>query len=206
MSSVGVAIPSIPPRKHQLARALSSVVSQTVFPSQINVAVDHRHKGAAHTRNRAWEGLSTEWVAFLDDDDEFLPHHIASLVNYALDTDSDMVFPWFKVFEDGEETDKDPLGAFGVSDDKIVPMLQSANFIPITVLIRREVLFEVGGFPEPNTKEWSNRDCEDWGCWLKVAKSGAKISHLPEVTWKWHHWGYGKPGVPGNTSGMPDRW
>lgn len=204
--SVGVAIPSIPSRKKQLARTLSSVVSQTRYPDQISVAVDTKRQGAAPTRNRAWQALETDWVAFIDDDDEFYSQHLEKCLKHAHETGADLVFPWFDLYKMGELNGKDPLGAKGIADEDIPGRLERANFIPVTVVVKREMLAEVGGFPIPLSEEWPMRDCEDWGCWKRIIKAGGKISHLDEVTWKWHHWGYGKKGVPGNTSGMPDRW
>lgn len=204
--SVGVAIPSIPSRKKQLARTMGSVLGQTRYPDQVSVAVDTQRQGAAPTRNRAWRGLSTDWVAFIDDDDEMMTHHLKACLEHAAESGADMVFPWFEIWKYGEPTKDDPLGARGVADADIPAKLERSNFIPVTVVIKRELLQEVGGFPIPLTPEWPMRDCEDWGCWKRVVQAGGKISHLDQVTWRWHHWGYGKKGTPGNTSGQPGRW
>lgn len=204
--SVGVAIPSIPSRKKELARTISSVISQSRYPDQISIAVDTDRQGAAPTRNRAWRGLSTDWVAFVDDDDEFFADHIRKCLDHAKKEKADLVFPWFQIWKYGEPTDSDPLGQRGIRDEDIPGKLERANFIPVTVVMKRDLLEEIGGFPIPLSAEWPMRDCEDWGCWKRVIKAGGKISHLNEVTWKWNHWGYGNKGIPGNTSGQSDRW
>lgn len=204
--SVGVAIPSIPSRKQQLARTMGSVLGQTRYPDQISVAVDTQRQGAAPTRNRAWQALKTDWVAFVDDDDEMWPNHLLKCLTHAEEKNADMVFPWFQISKHGKPTNDDPLGQRGIEDRLIPEKLRHANFIPVTVVIKRELLEEVGGFPIPMSLDWPMRDCEDWGCWLRVLNAGGKISHLNEITWTWHHWGYGKKGVPGNTSGQSDRW
>jgi hypothetical protein len=144
-------------------------------------------------------------VAFLDDDDELDVNHIRTLMDHAESTGADLVFPWHRILRYGTPAD-DLLGASGMADEDIIPQLASRNFIPVTVLVRRSALEAVGGFPEVNSEEWPHPDCEDWGCWRRLADAGFTFSHVNEVTWTWHHWGHGTPGAPGNTSGKADRW
>lgn len=213
MPSVGVAIPSIPARPDMLARALSSVTIQTRLPDQISVVIDHDHRGAAPTRNRAWQALQTDWVAFMDDDDELLPHHLERLLGHAEETGADLVYPWFHLNQlraggfiraesdgagfllvDGEDAEGRPF------DEKAKTwILETGNFIPVTLIVRRSLLAEVGGFPTPGTEEWPHPTCEDWGCWQRLLRAGATFSHLPERTWIWRHHGR-------NTSGSGSRW
>lgn len=203
--SVCVAIPSIPTRTDKLNRALASVMAQNYPIDQISVSIDNERMGAGPNRNRAAFAAETEWVAFLDDDDEMDPIHIRTCVEHAERTGADLVFPWHRVVRYGEPH-LDLLGHRGIEDDKIVEKLDKHNFIPVTVLVRTELLKSVGGFPDTNTEEWPFDDAEDWGCWKRLIKAGAKFSHVNEITWTWYHWGYGKPGEPGNTSGQVTRW
>jgi len=59
--------------------------------------VDRSREGAAATRQRALTEVRTEWVAFLDDDDEFMPHHLLSLITHASATGADFVYSWFTI-------------------------------------------------------------------------------------------------------------
>lgn len=204
--SVGVAIPSIPSRRDQLARTLSSVVSQSRYPDQISVAIDTKREGAGPTRNRAWQALETDWVAFVDDDDELRPNHLMKCLTHAQEQGADIVFPWFQIYKYGNPTQDDPLKQRGIADEAIPARLRKSNFIPVTVVVKREYLEKTGGFPTPRTDEWHLGDCEDWGCWLRILDAGGKFTHLNEVTWTWHHWGVGSKGTGGNTNGQPDRW
>lgn len=203
--SVCVAVPSIPTRTEQLNRALASVMAQDYPIDQVSVSIDHERMGAGPNRNRAAFAADTEWVAFLDDDDEMDPNHIRTCVEHAEETGADLVFPWHRVVRYGQPH-RDLLGHRGIEDDKIVEKLEKHNFIPVTVLVRTELLKSVGGFPDTNTEEWPFDYAEDWGCWKRLMKAGAKFSHVNEITWTWYHWGYGKPGEPGNTSGQVTRW
>lgn len=185
---IGVVIPVHPARIRAglLDRAVASVWAQTLPAAELHIPVDRRREGAAATRNRGLAAVRSEWVAFLDSDDEFLPHHLERLAACAVETGADMVYPWF-------ETPgwSDPLGWFGRDFDPVA--IRSANYVPVTVLVRTELLRSVGGFV--NLHDGSERaTCEDWGAWLALIDAGARIVHLPERTWRWHLHG-------GNTSG-----
>lgn len=167
-------IPTLPSRAEQLVRALWSVHGQTYPAADVHVVLDEHREGAAATRNRGLELVQTEWVAFLDDDDELKPHHLRACARHMALTDADLVYPGF----DGE----DPTGMFGKAFDPL--LLARRNYIPVTVLTRTELVRAVGGFenhPDPDGKP-----CEDWGLWLKLLDAGASFSHLPQRTWVWH--------------------
>lgn len=186
-----VVVTTIPPRRDLLARCLTSVAAQSRSPEFVIVRCDVEGIGAAQNRNLATDLVQTEWVAYVDDDDEFLPHHLESLVAHQADSGADVVYPWFEAvdFPGG-----DPLGRFGFAFDPA--LLRQQNYIPVPVLARVELLRAVGGFKPP---PWASPDnpCEDWGCWLACLDAGATFSHLPKVTWRWHCHG-------SNTSGR--RW
>ncbi len=182
-------------------RALGSVVAQTCQPCEISVAVDHDHQGAAATRNRAWRNSSAEWIAFLDDDDELLPHHLEALLAAHEATGADLVFPWFEVVggTDPLAINGQPVLGHPFDDEAREHLLTVGNHIPVTVLVRRAALEAVGGFPQPGSDAWSNPTCEDWGCWIALLNAGYQFHHHPEVTWVWRH-------HCANTSGDPTRW
>jgi glycosyltransferase involved in cell wall biosynthesis len=191
-ADVAVCIPTIPPRAHLLRRAVGSVQRQTLPVREIQVALDSDRQGAATTRNRTVEASTSEWVAFLDDDDEFLPHHIERLVAHQRETGADLVYPWFEVV-DGV----DPLGWGGrhFSPDE----LRRYNYIPVTVLVRRELILAGGGF-QNRSDGIGGATWEDWNMWLALLDLGATFSHLPERTWRWHF------GDTQHTHGRSDRW
>lgn len=183
---VTVLLTTIPPRHLMRARALGSVGYQELLPGQLVIQRDDDQRGAAENRNAGLERVTTPWVAFLDDDDEFLPHHLKALVEHQHDCGADVVYPWFEVVGG-----TDPLGWFGFDFDPVA--MRSQNYVPVPVLARTELLRSVGGFRPP---AWASPDnpCEDWGCWLACLDAGATFEHLARVTWRWHHHGQ-------NTSG-----
>lgn len=175
-------MPSIPPRLALRERALGSVWAQTYPVSQVSLAIDHQKAGAAVTRQCALDGITTEWTAFLDDDDGFYPQHVEKLVRFAQDTDADYVFSWFDVIQG-----VDPFPQhFGKKYDTSAP-----HHTTMTVLVKTELAKSVGFSDTPGG--------EDWGFTLGCIEAGATIEHLPERTWAYFH-------NTQNTSGRPDRW
>lgn len=217
MTGVAVCVPTIPARGDKLRRAVESIHAQDVSDDvhvTIQVALDEDGDGAAVTRNRAWRdaGDDVEWVAFLDDDDVMRPSHVRLCLKWAEKTGADLVYPWFNIHDDhgNDISFNDPLSVptgggqrtspYGVAfNDLLVHELRTQNnFIPVTVLVRRSLLERVGGFPVPNTSEWPESCCEDWGLWRRLLDVGARFEHLPRRTWIWTWHGR-------NTSGKPWR-
>jgi glycosyltransferase involved in cell wall biosynthesis len=194
-ANVTAVIPTIPTkhRKKTLKRALASVHQQDHPVVKTVVATDTGRLGSAATRNLGLDRVATEWVAFLDDDDEWLPHHTKTLLEKAHDSQADVIYPWFKVVSP-KAFDPFP-GAFRRPFK--AEKLRENNYIPTTVLARTEAIRAVGGFEPYGDQEASA--CDDWGLWLKLLNAGATFSHAPVVTWLWH-W-HGK-----HTSGLADRW
>jgi hypothetical protein len=186
---ITVVIPSIPSRLALLDRALASVEQQTLQAADALVQVDVNREGAAATRNRALEAVATEFVAFLDDDDELLPDHLKLCARAARLTGADVVYPGYEAV--GGD---DPVGCFGIPFDG--GLLEQRNFIPVTVLARTEAVLAAGGF-QPHPDEHGD-PCEDWGLWLAMHEQGATFYHLPRKTWRWNL-------SPGSTRGRPDR-
>lgn len=197
--TVAVCIPTIPPRVELLKRALASVEAQTRPADDLIVATDWEGSGAGPTRNRTWQGVSTDYVAFLDDDDEFLPQHLARCMSVAKATNADVVYSWFDLVGWSDATPERPDALAVMHNGQLVhPMgvpfgpeqarhMRHHAFIPITAVVRRAALVRSGGFPTPGSREWPRSDCEDWGGWLALLDCGARFVHLPERTWRCHY-------------------
>lgn len=191
---VTIAIPTIPPRVDLLQRAVASAVKQHHPPAAISIAVDHHGEGAAATRNRAWRAARTEWVAFVDDDDELKPSHLEACARHQAETGADMVYPWFSLvggaspFSDRFYTDPwDP---------------ERPRQTTVVMVVRRSVLEALGGFREMGEQAAAdpqgNRVGEEYDLVLRMNAAGYRISHLVQKTWCWYH-------HDANTSGRPWR-
>jgi len=184
---ITLVIPSIPVRGQLLARAVHSATAQVCQPDAYSIAVDHCKLGAGPTRTRALKAATTEWVAFLDDDDELMGHHLSTLLDTALEFEADVVWPWFQVVGG---TDPVPMNR-GRQWDSASPFT-----FPMTTLVRNE-LAQQCAFPEPIPN--ADNSGEDWAFWMQLDALGARFRHVDEVTWFWHH-------DSKNTSGRPERW
>lgn len=191
--SVTVVIPHIPVRDSMVLRALQSVFRQSHPADAVTVAVDVDHEGSATTRNRALANVATEWVAFLDDDDEWYPQHLKALLAAARSTGADVIYPGCDVERDGRLLPvQDEWGRFGREFD--AELLRRQSYIPVTSLVRTDLIYETRGFEAAPGSEY-----DDWGFYLQLLDAGATFYHLPRVTWRWHHGEH-------NTSGRGDRW
>ncbi len=189
-----VVIPSISPRTKLLARALRSVADQTEPACAVAIAYDDQQQGAGPTRNRALRMVTTEWTVFMDDDDELLPNHIDLLYKASVETGADVVFPWFEVVGGLDPWPENRGRQFDI---------ELPHIFPITTLVRTEFAHQ-GEFREGElTGGWWD---DDLPYWRSLWNAGATFHHIEDVTWRWHHHGWGLPGTPGNTSGRPDRW
>lgn len=196
---ITVVIPTIPPRARLLARAVQSAASQSLPAAALSVAVDSQHAGAAHTRQRALDAVRTGWTAFLDDDDEFMSQHLERLYAHAKETNADYVYSWFTVISrTGDVLTYDPVFPAGHFIDPFDPAdpIQTT----ITVLVKTDLAQTVGFWkPDDDREIDGQRWGEDYTFTLDCLRLGAKISHLVERTWYWHH-------DSNNTSGRGDRW
>lgn len=209
--TISVITPAHPNRARngKLARALGSVAEQTLQPDAIHVAMDLDGVGAPATRDRALRSARTEWVAFLDSDDVFLPRHLELLMAHAQKTGADFVYSWFKIlqeFPDGtsrvlEEDPIFPLGHYLNQFDPSDPIETT-----ITTLVRTELAQQVG-FQALDRGEVNTG--EDRRFTLECLAAGANIQHLVRKTWLWSHHFLGRNPDgsmrPGNTSGMPTK-
>lgn len=201
VTTVAVCIPTIPPRRHLLeSRALPSVMGQSHPADEVIVEVDREGTGAGPTRNRAWQRASSDYVAFLDDDDEFFADHLKLLLAAADEEDADLVYPWFELFDDetGLWIEHDPLACPGPDGDLVSPLgvtfgpaqaehLRKYAFIPATVMVRRTMLERVGGYPAHETAEYEQaQGWEDWAFLHRLLDADAKFVHVPHRTWRLH--------------------
>lgn len=188
-ADVTVAIATIPPRVNGLLReAVASVEAQTVQPyGGISAALDMNREGAARTRQRALDAVKTEWVAFLDDDDFWYPHHIETLIRLQSETNADFLYSWF----DGNNP---------------FPMHRGRQFsrtephhTTMNVMVRTSVA-KTAGFLMPDGPLHQDWMGEDWMFILRCAEiTDGNFAGTGEVTWHYRT-------HAANTSGLPTRW
>ena len=172
-------------RSGLLLRALQSVTNQTLQPDRILILNDTAREGVGVIRQRLLDNVITEWVAWIDSDDEWGPEHLEKLMHVATETDSVYVFSWFNAIQD-------PLGHFGLPFNPCTP-----HHTTMGILERTDLAKEVGFPPSATEGRFSNEDWAHITGFAKLAcERGLKMTHLAERTWT-YHMGHG------NTSGLP---
>lgn len=144
-------------------RAWRSVEAQTVRPRVLT----HVHDGTlAMARNQGGLNATTEWVIFLDADDELDPLYVESMLAATGDVRRPATLG---IYEDGR-TDDYPV---------MIPRkpLLDANFIVIGAMVRADMVRTVEGFDEYPMSE-------DWAFWIKCWLEGAVISDVPDAIYR----------------------
>lgn len=119
----------------------------------------------AQARNWGAAAAATEWLCFLDADDELGPGYIEAM----LAARGDLRAPALHLVH---------------PDRTEIPDLTNRDIItinpcPIGTLIRREMFFDVGGF-------WEERAWEDWSLFRRCWLAGATISHVSAAVYLAH--------------------
>lgn len=168
---------SIPSRSGTLCEAIASVHAQTLQPDEHLVAIDYARRGTARVVTQLALAARNEWIATLEDDDLWMPHHLATLADVAQAEVADIIYPWCIV----EGRDWDPNSHFDPE------RLARENYIPATVLIRRSLVADLGGWRDGVQHGW-----EDWDLWLRALATGARFVCVPVVTWVYRFHGGNK--------------
>ena len=170
-------------RKKTLARAIQSVINQSLSPFEILIIDDgsndgteewvkdnfqnikyiyQNNHGVSSARNIGIENAYGDWVAFLDSDDEWLPNKLYEQVK-AIDSNPEMKF-----FHTNEIWIRNGVRVNQMKKHKkyggyiFEKCLDICRVSPSSVLIQKEVFDNIGIFDE------SLRVCEDYDLWLRI--------------------------------------
>ncbi len=183
---VSVIIPAYN-RQDLVARALSSVTRQKALPAEVIVVDDAsedgtaeaaerlgarvirhaRNLGTAAARNSGLAQATTPWVALLDSDDEWLPHHLETL--WLLRHGHVLVAGAARIegAGPGRLSYHGPPGRGGLRLRSPRPLLFPGNVIPASgAMVRRDLAIELGGFRPPDA-------VADLDLWLRVVENGS---------------------------------
>lgn len=160
MPDVSVIIP-IGPRHDKIAeRAIESVKRQTVAVRLVTVK-DVNGRGPGWARNRGVEACDTEWIAFVDADDELEPEFIAETLK-AVEPYKDVY-----AYTDWYEDDDEAIVKVKQAPEPCKVWQFNNNFHLISALIPRAWFEHVGGFDETLVKGGEDREF-----WYRLTRAG----------------------------------
>jgi GT2 family glycosyltransferase len=169
-----------------LERVLAPYIDKIVYIKQEN-------KRAAGARNTAIRRARGEFLAFLDSDDKWLPHHLAAQMElFEKDPELDLVYSNCFAWSDPrlQETFMDWCPSEGPAT--FMTLIPEKCQVPVsTVVARKKVIEKAGLFDERLQR------CDDYDLWLRVAFYGAKIGYTRRVQARLNG---GRPGSLGASS------
>lgn len=181
-------------REALVGRAIASVGRQSVAPARVLVVDDASDDGTAAAaeavgaevlrmpvrsgsgpaRNAAIEAATTEWVAFLDSDDEWWPEHLATVLRHG-GAGHDLVSTC-AVSTSGRWLGSPRPGAHPVTPRTM--LVPSDVVVTSATLVRRRALLDAGLFrPLPRA--------QDMDVWIRVLERGTGVV-VGEATATYH--------------------
>ncbi|NKB35374.1 MAG: glycosyltransferase [Pseudomonadales bacterium] len=187
--SVSVVIPTYN-RKETLCQAIDSVLEQTHTAHEIIVVDDgsddgteetikanypdtrylyHANRGVSYSRNRGVEAASGNWIAFLDNDDTWLPKKLELQISALQEN------PEYQLCHTEEIWIRNGVRVNQMNKHKkrggdiYLDCLKLCVISPSSVLLSKELFEQVGGFDE------SLPACEDYDLWLRICAQQAVL-------------------------------
>jgi glycosyltransferase involved in cell wall biosynthesis len=142
------------------------------------------HKGPAGSRNVGIVEGEAPYVAFLDSDDCWMPHHLSRQVALLkANAEIALVHAHCEVIDtEGQRLHAAPakVGLNDLSTSTLFAALLKENFVAASsVVVRRRMLEEVGGFDD-------TFPClVDKELWLRLLNKGARFHYDPEVSFQY---------------------
>ena len=143
------------------------------------VLVHERNRGLAAARNTAVEAATQPWLAFLDADDEWLPHHLATL--WPLREGHDLIAGSAIVWNPAARRARyhGPVRASELAPRSPIALLATENYIAISAALARTDAVRAAGAFRPF------RAAEDLDLWARLVTAGSAVV-VPAVTIVYH--------------------
>ena len=153
------------PPDAELSQAIKLFI-ETKHKDRVTFVQHSKNMGACAARNSGVQRAEGDFVAFLDDDDEWLPSKIEKQINAFTDDKTVLVYcNWFVYTE--ENGKKHAAENPGFTGNVYEPLMKD-NFIGSTSypLIKKEALNKIGGF------DVTLPALQDYDVWVRLSKIG----------------------------------
>ena len=146
--------------------------------NMITILEHPANRGMAAARNTGIAVARGKYLAYLDDDDSYLPHHIETLVNFLENNDGKVAYTdaqraHIKTY-DGRDTVQRRDLPYSIDFDSDRMLIQ--NYIPtLCVMHEKNCLDATGSFDEDLTV------LEDWDLWIRMSRR-FPFAHIREIT------------------------
>ena len=137
--------------------------------------VHHHGESLAESRNAGLELVNTEWVCFLDADDELTPGYFDAMNEGT----ADLRAPAVEYTQDGHTQSPYVPKVAGHRHACYGECLPSGNWLVIGTVARTELVRSVGGFREFPVYE-------DWDLWLRCWLARGTVEAIPEAVYRAH--------------------
>lgn len=154
-------------------RAEVKAYAESIEHDKVIYLQNEKNLGGSLTRNRGIDASTGDYIAFLDDDDEYTPDKIEKQLRFMLENDCDMTFSNTVMCKNGKPVE--------VRDFKDIPAFDNESLLHYhllyhltgtsTYMFKAEKLREIGGF--------DNALCgQEFILMLKAIEGGLKIRYM----------------------------
>lgn len=152
-----------------LERAVPSAVAEGVPVEPVHAASLHE------ARNIGLDRVATEWVVWLDADDELEPGYVAHMSSGWADVRA----PSVRYVVDGAVTSAKMPRVSGHRHACAARCLPAGNWLVVGAAVRADLVRALGGW-----RDWPMY--EDWDLWLRCHLAGASIQAVPKAVYRAH--------------------
>lgn len=126
-------------------------------------------------RNAALNSVDTEWIVYLDADDELEPGYIEAMERGTADVRG----PMARYVREGHRDRLWQPRVYGHQHDCTAECLREGNWLLIGSAVRTELLRKAGGWRD---YPWS----EDWSTWIRCWKAGGTFELISDAIYRAH--------------------
>lgn len=170
------------PQEMQYQQVINQFTSS--FSSLIYLR-NSKNCGPSYSRNRGILMSRNELIAFVDDDDEWLPQKLEKQIAlFKQDKDNlGIVYTWTKIIKGHHE-----IGEFSSElEGYLMENILQHDFIPSSsVMVKKNALIEAGLFDERLMY------CEDWDVWTRIIEKGYTCSVVKSYETFYHIHDHGR--------------